>query len=143
MKNRKIMTAVLLIVGILLLWGGAGGFYTLYTASKNCERATGIVQSINTQKVYRHRKIRYDSRMLVTYPTPQHGKISVSMKNYNPFRKKGDEVLVWYDPNLPREACLPYSDALIWGILVASGLFCVWLGLAIRKETETTEHTNE
>ena len=67
MKRVRIFSLLLLVVGTFLLLGGAGGFVSLYMASQKYEHTTGVIRDYQTRKIYRYRKIRYESQMLISY----------------------------------------------------------------------------
>lgn len=143
MTYRRIVILLMLVGGACLLLGGMAGMYSLYEASQACGRTTGTVRRIQTKRIYRSRKIRYESRMQVCYQTPRYGKLVVSTENYNPFRSEGDEVLVWYHPDRPREIRLPWSECAVWGLLIAAGLTGICIGIVARKEPPPTKDANE
>lgn len=134
MKRNRIVFLLMLVVGAILFLGGIVGFYSLYQNFKEYEHTTAVVLKLQTKKVYRQRKIRYDTDMLLRYPTTKYGELSVSMKSYNPFRHEGDELSLWYHPERPREVIQPLDESLVWGILLIAGLICI-SGGKIKRES--------
>ena len=107
--HSQLIAILLLVVGVCLFLGGVAGLGSLYMVSKNCESTTGVVKKYDRKRVYRHRKIRYESTMLVSYSTPKYGEMHVYKKSHCPFREVGDELTVWYDRNRPEAIRLPVS----------------------------------
>lgn len=139
MTHRRMIMLSALLVGALLLLGGAGGFYSLFVASRSYEKTTGVVRDVRTKKVYRHRRLRYESKMLVSYPTSKYGELRVLKDSYCPFRSKGDELVVWYDSARPEEIRLPRSECAIWAVLLFVGIVLVRVGLACGKTRNASE----
>lgn len=133
-KRLRAISLLMLVAGAFLLLGGVVGFASLYTASKEYESATGIVQDVQSKVEYRHRKRRYKNKMQISFPTLKYGEQRITCESYWPFRSKGDELTVWYHPDRPWESRLPGSESVLWGVLVASGVICIYGGLAVRKK---------
>lgn len=143
MKNYRIVLYFLLFIGIILFLGGLTGSYSLYKASQKYERTTGVVCVLQTKKVYRHRKLRYYSQMTISYPTSKYGNVRVSMESYDPFRKKGDELPVWYHPERPREVRLPKSEGCLWGFFIVAGMACIYVGFPRKRKPIHQSHTQK
>lgn len=143
MKRVRIFSLLLLVVGTFLLLGGAGGFVSLYMASQKYEHTTGVIRDYQTRKIYRYRKIRYESQMLISYPTDRYGDLLVTRTSYPPFRSKGDKLPVWYHPDHPREIRLPNSECMLWGLLAVAGLIGIYGGWACRKDSGTEKRNAE
>lgn len=135
-SHPQILTFLLLVVGGFLFLGGAVGLTSLYIASKDHESTTGVVKKYDRKRVYRHRKIRYESEMLISYPTPKYGEMHVYKKSHCPFREVGDELTVWYHRERPEEIRLPVSESILFGTLVVFGLLCTYGGICYRKATK-------
>lgn len=131
--HPQLLIFLLLVVGGFLFLGGAVGLTDLYIASKDCESTTGIVKKYDRKRVFRHRKIRYESEILISYPTPQYGDMHVYQRSYCPFRKVGDELTVWYYRERPEKIRLPFSESILFGTLVVFGLLCTYGGICYRK----------
>lgn len=134
--HSQLIAILLLVVGVCLFLGGVAGLGSLYMASKDCESTTGVVKKYDRKRVYRHRKIRYESTMLVSYSTPKYGEMHVYKKSYCPFREVGDELTVWYDRNRPEAIRLPVSESILFGTLVVFGVLCTYGGICYRKATK-------
>lgn len=134
MIRFRMVSLLMLAVGVLFLLGGVGGFASLCIASQNYEHTTGVIRKYQTKRVHRFRKIRYKSEMLIGYPTPKYGEMFVSRASYWPFRSEGDRLPVWYHPEHPRDIRLPNSECLLWGFLTVSGLIVIYVGTRLRKE---------
>jgi len=134
--NPQIIVLLLLVVGGFLFLGGIAGLSSLFIASKDCESTTGVVKKYDRKRVYRHRKIRYESTMLVSYSTPKYGEMHVYKKSHCPFREVGDELTVWYDRNRPEAIRLPVSESSLYGTLVVFGLLGICGGICYRKATK-------
>ena len=55
------------------------------------------------------------------------------LKSHYPFRKVGDKLPLWFDPNKPRNIKLPFSESCIGILLIVSGLVLIYLGIFIVK----------
>ena len=88
--NIKIIKAVILAAGILLILGGIIGFVSIFIASKKYVHTVCIVEQYNSKKVYKSGKLRYKNTMLICYDTERYGKLYTTLKSYYPFRKAGD-----------------------------------------------------
>ena len=123
------MVILLCVIGSGLTLVSLWNLSTLYGAFQTYEQSVGEVKQINTRKVYRYRKIRYEHEMIIGYPTLRYGELYVSRKYYWPFREKGDKVRVWYHPEHPREIFLPWEEGGLWGFLLASGVAGLAVGI--------------
>lgn len=126
--NIKIIKVIILAAGILLILGAIAGFVSIFIASKKYVHTVCIVEQYNSKKVYKSRKLRYENTMLISYETERYGKLYTTLKSYYPFRKAGDELALWFDPNKPRNIKLPFSEGCIWISLIVSGLICIYVG---------------
>lgn len=131
--NPQIIVLLLLVVGGFLFLGGIVGLSSLIIALKDCETTTGVVKKYNRKRIYRRRKIRYESEMLICYPTLKYGDMYVYEKSHNPFRKVGDELTVWYYRDRPEKIRLPASESSLYGTLVVFGLLGICGGVYCRK----------
>lgn len=141
--RNQIIALLVLVVGIFLFGGGTVGLYSLYTASQNYERTVGVVRKFQTKRIYRYRKMRYESRMQVVYPTTRYGEMSVSKISHWPFRSVGDKLTIWYRPDRPHEIRLPKSECMLWGSLVVLGLICIYSGIIIWRISGTADKTKK
>lgn len=134
MKHPRKYSLPVLIAGVLLLLGGLAGSASLYAVRQDYRHTTGTIRDFRREKVYRHRKIRYEYTMRISYPTHGYGEMQTTRKGYWPFGDKGDKIAVWYHPCRPHEIRLPATEGLLWGVLAAAGLICIYCGAAARKE---------
>lgn len=104
-----------------MILGSLYGFFSLYRTSGTFEHTVAVVQRIDTRKVYRHRKIRYESEMLLAYPTERYGMLYTSQRNYWPFRETGDRLSLLYDPKHPRNIRLSGAEIFLWSVLLIVG----------------------
>ncbi|WP_295156880.1 hypothetical protein [uncultured Brachyspira sp.] len=131
--NKKIYELMFFILGIFLLLSGIIGFIYLFKTSKNYKHTVCIVEKYNRKKVYKYRKLRYENTMLISYETDKYGKLYTTLKSYYPFRKKGDKIALWYEPDKPRNIKLPFSEICIYILLTALGLISLYAGIIIIK----------
>lgn len=133
MVHRIIIVFLLWMVGISSIMGGLWGMKNLYQDAQTHVQTTGEVKKVETQKIYRYRKIRYKQEMVVAYSTERYGELYVTVPSYYPFRKAGDQLVVWYHPDHPRDICFPKSECWLWGSLLGVGLLLVGAGIWGRK----------
>lgn len=137
--HSQLIAILLLVVGVCLFLGGVAGLGSLYMVSKDCESTAGVVKKYDRKRVYRHRKIRYESTMLVSYSTPKYGEMHVYKKSHCPFREVGNELTVWYDRNRPEAIRLPVSES----ILLVPWLFSGYYVHTVESVTGKRRRTNE
>lgn len=131
MKLKIIIFISLLIGGISFLTG-MYGFYRLYERSGSMEHTTGVITHLETEKTYRHRKIRYKHTARIRYNTKQYDNI-VNMQVYNPFISQGDKISLWYNPDHTEQVVIPSEEGLIWGGTCVFGAFCIFIGVITIK----------
>lgn len=131
--NIKIIKAAILTVGILLILGAIAGFVSIFIASKKYVHTVCIVEQYNSKKVYKSGKLRHQNTMIISYETEKYGKLYAKLKSHYPFRKVGDKLPLWFDPNKPRNIKLPFSESCIGISLIVSGLVLIYLGIFIVK----------
>ncbi|MEI0447825.1 hypothetical protein R4J03_12320 [Brachyspira intermedia] len=124
--NIKIIKVIILAAGILLILGAIAGFVSIFIASKKYVHTVCIVEQYNSKKVYKSRKLRYENTMLISYETERYGTLYTTLKSYYPFRKVGDKLALWFDPNKPRNIKLPFSESCIYVLLIVSGSICIY-----------------
>lgn len=131
---KKNAYLLLLILGFCLLAGGVLGGISLLKVSNEYLRATGVVERVNRERVYRPgRGMQRVLRADVYYDTPRYGLLRVTPFFYLPFvMDEGDELTVLYHPDRPREARLPLPEGLLYGLLLLAGAVCVWMGRKLR-----------
>lgn len=135
-RHFKVETFLAYIAGSLLLIGGMSGFCSLYLASQHYEQTTAVVEQLQVKKTYHHRKLRYNHTMWISYPTHRYGKLSTSTDSYYPFRRTGDELIIWYHPEQPREIRFPKSECWFSGILLGCDLLILYAGVYSSKKTK-------
>jgi len=137
--HKKLICFLLILGGIALSGGALYGFWSLYHAYSTHERVVGVIQKTSTERVHRHRKVRFEHEMLIKYSTDKYGDCYVSKKYYWPFRQVGDEVTVLCRPQYTNDVRLPGDECWIWGIMLACGLVCAggaWVMLRSQKSGE-------
>lgn len=129
-KRSKVIIFCVLLLGVAMLLGGVCGLMSLYKASRTCEHTTATVHRVDTRRVYRYRKTRYESEMLLSYPTERYGVLYTYRKVYFPFKKAGDRLSVLYEPNKPRNIRFPGIESVQWLLLLLAGILIegvIWL----------------
>lgn len=137
MKSKVIIFLLLFIGGISFI-AGSYSLYSLYDKSNKMERTIGVVTHLKTEKIYRHRKIRYKRTVRIEYETKRYS-THVSMQLYNPFIFQGSEISLWYSPDRTEDVLIPSETGFIWGSIWIFGAFCLFLGIIIVKKP--VEHT--
>lgn len=138
MTRIKIVMILMIAVGAVLLLVGVCGAYSLHAAAGDYERTTGTVRRIQTTRIYRQKKLRYDSKMWISYSTARYGELTAVVTSHCPFRSEGDKVVVWYRPDRPRDILRPRAELITDGLLAAAGLICLLGGLAgVRMKAES------
>ena len=129
--NIKIIAVF--VLGILLILGGITGLASIVIVSKKYVHTVCIVEEYNSEKVYKSGKLRHKNTMVISYETEKYGKLYTTLKSYYPFRKVGDKLALWFDPNKPRNIKLPFSESCIGILLIVSGLVFIYIGILIVK----------
>lgn len=132
--NQTIIKIVIFFIGISLTLGGVIGFSSIFVGTKNYLHTVAIVEQYNVKKVYKYRKMKYENTMLISYETDKYGTLYTTLKSYYPFRKAGDKLALWYDPNKPRNIKLPFSDSILYILSIVLGLGLISLGIYIVKK---------
>ena len=110
---------------------GVVGFFS-FIDTKNYIHTVGVVEKLDRKKiVYNPRKIGYKKVMVISYETDNHGTLYVTRRSYYPFRKVGDELPLWYDPDEPSNIKLPLSDSIFYILSIVIGLPIIYFGLYI------------
>ena len=104
--------------------GALYGFWSLHQAYSTHERAVGVIQKTRTERVHRHRKVRFEHEMLIKYSTAKYGDCYVTKKYYWPFRQVGDKITVLCRPQHTNDVRLPGEECWIWGAMLVCGLIC-------------------
>lgn len=69
--------------------------------------------------------MRYEDTMVISYETEKYGKLYTTLESEYPFRKVGDKLILWYDPNYPRNIKLPISEGILSIFFAALGIICI------------------
>ncbi|OEJ15859.1 hypothetical protein BFL38_10390 [Brachyspira hampsonii] len=125
--DKKIYRIIIFIVGIFLFIVGIIGIFSIFIGTKNYIHTVCIVEQYNTKKVYKHRKIRYENTMVISYDTDKYGKLYTTLKSYYPFRKVGDKLTLWYNHEKPRDIKLPFSEGILYVLFILFGLIFISL----------------
>ncbi len=124
---------VFLCLGFCLLAGGIWGTVSLLEAFGEYLRATGVVERVHKERVYRPRRTRTVLRVDIYYDTERYGLLSLTPEFYLPFvMDEGDKLTVLYHPDRPRDVRLPLPEGLLYGLLLLFGAICVWIGWKLR-----------
>ena len=129
----NIKTIAVFVLGILLILGGIKRLADVVIVSKTYVHTACIVEQHNSEKVYKSGKLRHQNTMVISYETEKYGKLYTTLKSHYPFRKVGDKLPLWFDPNKPRNIKLPFSESCIGISLIVSGLVLIYLGIFIVK----------
>mgnify|MGYP003397740053 CR=1 FL=1 len=133
--KQKVVGFVLLFVGVISILLASYGLYSLYDKSESMEHTVGFVKYLDTKRIHRYRKIRYENTAQISYDTKRYGNMYVGVKLYNPFIFQGDSISVWYSPERPEKIVIPMDDGIIYAFIVASGLLCLVLGVICVRKT--------
>ncbi|WPC36812.1 hypothetical protein PQQ32_07930 [Brachyspira hyodysenteriae] len=91
---------------------GVAGLFS-FINTKNYIHTTGVVEECDRRKmVYESGETRYEKIMVISYEADNHGTLYATLRSYYPFRKVGDELPLWYDPDEPKNIKLPFSDSI-------------------------------
>ena len=131
--NIKIIKIAVFVLGILLILSGITGLASIVIVSKTYVHTVCIVEQHNSEKVYKSGKLRHQNTMIISYETEKYGKLYAKLKSHYPFRKVGDKLPLWFDPNKPRNIKLPFSESCIGILLIVSGLVFIYIGILIVK----------
>lgn len=115
---------------------GVVGFFS-FIDTKNYIHTVGVVEKLDRRKiVYNPRKIRHKKVMVISYEADNHGTLYVTRRSYYPFRKVGDELPLWYDPDEPKNIKLPFSDSISNIFTIVLGRILISFGLDIVKKNK-------
>ena len=131
--NKIIVKISVCFAGIVLTLIGMIGFFS-FIGTKNYIHTVGVVEQYNRKRVYKYRKTRYESTMVISYKTDKYGTLYTTLKSYYPFRKVGDKMPLWYDADKPRDIKLPFSDSILYIFSTVLGLGLISFGIYILKK---------
>ncbi|ASJ22787.1 hypothetical protein BHAMNSH16_07405 [Brachyspira hampsonii] len=132
--DKKIYRIIIFIAGIFLFAGGIIGIFSIFIGTKNYIHTVCIVEQYNSKKVYKHRKIRYENTMVISYDTDKYGKLYTTLKSYYHFRKVGDKLILWYNHEKPRDIKLPFSECILYTLFILFGLIFISLYIITIKK---------
>lgn len=136
MKTRNKSYLAFFLVGFVLLASGVGGFISLGMVLKDWVPARGIVERIESERVYKYRKKRWKHRVDVRYETARFGEMSTSKEVYLTLgMNEGGEVALLYNPRYVREVRFPVHEGWLYGCFCVAGLGMLWAGNVLRKES--------
>lgn len=141
LKNRKLMKSfrdrayiAFFLIGFVMLILGVGGFVSLGIVLKDWIPARGVVERIESERVYKYRKMRWEHRVDVRYETAEFGEMDTWKEVYVTIgMKEGDEIALLYNPDYVREVRFPVHEGWLYGCFCAGGLGFLWIGNVLRK----------
>lgn len=134
MKSRNKTYAAFFVIGFVMLALGVGGFVSLVVILKDWIPARGVVESVESERVHKYRKMRWRHRVDVRYETVEFGEMDASREIYFTLGlREGDEVALLYNPDYVREVRFPVREGWLYGCLCAGGLGVLWMGNVLRK----------
>ena len=130
-KNSIIKIIAIYFSGIVLTLNGVAGLFS-FIDTKNYIHTVGVVEECDRRKrVYKSGETRYEKTMVISYEADNHGTLYATLRSYYPFRKVGDELPLWYDPDEPSNIKLPFSDGISSIFSTVLGSLIIHLGLYI------------
>ncbi|WPC36870.1 DUF3592 domain-containing protein [Brachyspira hyodysenteriae] len=131
-KKISIIEKILICsVGIVLTFDGVVGFFS-FINTRNYIHTVGVVEELDRKKiVYNPRKIGYKKVMVIRYETDNHGTLYATLRSHYPFRKVGDELPLWYDPDEPKNIKLHFSDSISYILSIVIGVLIIYFGIFI------------
>ena len=138
--NKKKFSIIKIIAiyfsGIILTLNGVAGLFS-FINTKNYIHTVGVVEECDRRKrVYKSGETRYEKTMVISYEADNHGTLYATLRSHYPFRKVGDELPLWYDPNEPKNIKLPLSDTISYILSLVIGLLIIYFGIYIVNENK-------
>ena len=138
--NRKKFSIIKIIAiyfsGIVLTLNGVAGLFS-FIDTKNYIHTVGVVEECDRRKrVYKSGETRYEKTMVISYEADNHGTLYATLRSHYPFRKVGDELPLWYDPDEPKNIKLPLSDSISYILSIVIGLLIIYFGIYIVNENK-------
>ena len=94
-----------------------------------------MVERIESERVYKYRKMRWEYRVDVRYETVEFGEMYASKEVYLTLgMREGGEIALLYNPEYVREVRFPVHEGCLYGFFSAVGLGIAWIGFVLRKE---------
>ena len=136
--NKKKFSIIRIIAiyfsGIVLTLNGIAGLFS-FINTKNYIHTVGVVEECDRRKrVYKSGETRYEKTMVISYEADNHGTLYATLRSHYPFRKVGDELPLWYDPDEPSNIKLPFSDGISYILSIVIGSLIIHFGLYIIKK---------
>ncbi|CRF35463.1 hypothetical protein BRSU_2673 [Brachyspira suanatina] len=133
--NRKKISIIKIIAiyfaGIVLTLNGVAGLFS-FIDTKNYIHTVGVVEECDRRKrIYKSGETRYEKTMVISYEADNHGTLYATLRSHYPFRKVGDELPLWYDPDEPQKIKLPFSDSISYILSIIIGLLIIYFGIYI------------
>ena len=69
--------------------------------------------------------------MVIRYEADNHGTLYATLRSHYPFRKVGDELPLWYDPDESKNIKLSLSDSISYILSIVIGLLIIYFGIYI------------
>ena len=130
-KNSIIKIIAIYFSGIVLTLNGAAGLFS-FIDTKNYIHTVGVVEECDRRKrLYKSGETRYEKTMVISYEADKYGTLYATIRSYYPFRKVGDELTLWYDPDDPSNIKLPFSDGISFILSIVIGSLIIHFGLHI------------
>ena len=84
---------------------------------KDWNPARGVVERIESERVYKYRKMRWEHRVDVRYETVEFGEMYTSKEVYLTFGMcEGGEIALLYNPEYVREVRFPVHEGCLHGM---------------------------
>ena len=104
MKSHDMAYVACFLIGFVMLALGIGGFISLGMIVKDWNPARGVVERIESERVYKYRKMRWEHRVDVRYETVEFGEMYTSKEVYLTFGiREGGEIALLYNPEYVRK----------------------------------------
>ena len=105
MKSHDMAYVACFLIGFVMLALGIGGFISLGMIVKDWNPARGVVERIESERVYKYRKMRWEHRVDVRYETVEFGEMYTSKEVYLTFgMREGGEIALLYNPEYEGKA---------------------------------------
>lgn len=125
---------VFFLIGFVLLALGIGGFVSLGMVLKDWTPARGVVERVESRRIYQYRKMRCEHRVDVRYETAEFGEMNTWKKVYLTIgMKEGNEIALLYNPDYVREVRFPVDEGWLYGFFSVAGAGLFWIGNVLRK----------
>ena len=94
MKSHDMAYVACFLIGFVMLALGIGGFISLGMIVKDWNPARGVVERIESERVYKYRKMRWEHRVDVRYETVEFGEMYTSKEVYLKGKAERHESIV-------------------------------------------------